>query len=245
MPEISYSAARRLAARAALLGEKHGRSDYTLDASGVCVDPRSVTFKHTPEGVREHSVQQLRIYARVPCNDCELCRWSKRKMWQNRMRSEILRSNRTWFLTLTASPEAHAFAEVKAKALLRKRGITFATDKQNARARSRVYARDIQLFQKRLRKAHGTGGLRFLGVMELHKSGLPHYHMLIHETGLPVSKRQIERAWHLGFSKPKLVDMAPEHIEKACEYVAKYISKDGLNHGARIICSLKYGAESA
>lgn len=88
---------------------------------------------------------------------------------------------------------------------------------------------------KRLRKAHGKrGGLRYLVVMEAHKSNLPHYHILLHEvfTDYPMRKALLRPAWRFGFSHWKLAD------EKAAPYVAKYLAKSAQ---ARIRASIDYG----
>jgi len=73
-------------------------------------------------------------------------------------------------------------------------------------------------------------------IVELHKSGLPHLHMLLFEQRQgQVTKRDIERAWGWGFVKAKLT-VEPEECAK---YVVKYMSKAGAECTVR--ASLHFG----
>jgi hypothetical protein len=72
-------------------------------------------------------------------------------------------------------------------------------------------------------------------VLEAHKSGLPHYHALIHEYGdcLLRKKRMLEPQWTFGYSNHRLVN---EH--GVTGYVTKYLSKAS---NARVRASRAYG----
>lgn len=95
-------------------------------------------------------------------------------------------------------------------------------------------AKEITLFLKRVRKQVGVGQLRYLLVREKHKSGLPHYHALIHESGeTPIRYKVLEDNWTLGFSKFKLLD-----DERTATYVTKYLGK---SNDGRVRASLRYG----
>lgn len=81
-----------------------------------------------------------------------------------------------------------------------------------------------QLFLKRLRKGLPPKSLRYLYVVEPHKSGEPHLHVLIHEQVQgTVTKRKLERAWGYGFTKFRLADEAIE----CTKYCLKYVTKAG------------------
>lgn len=99
-----------------------------------------------------------------------------------------------------------------------------------------ICGRDVALAMKRLRKS-ARGHIRFLLVSERHKSGVPHFHMLVHER-VPnaVTHRLLKDAWRQGFSDFKLADPVSPG------YVAKYISKDAT---ALVRASLHYGESSA
>jgi hypothetical protein len=82
--------------------------------------------------------------------------------------------------------------------------------------------------------------LTYLLVAEAHKSGLPHYHLLIseHEESRPVRARHLKSQWRLGFSDVKLV--AQDDEGRSAAYVAKYLAKSAL---ARVRASVGYGHE--
>jgi hypothetical protein len=75
-------------------------------------------------------------------------------------------------------------------------------------------------------------------VAEAHKSGLPHYHLLISESddAKPLRARHIKGSWRSGFSDVKLV--AQEDRARTVGYVCKYLSKSAL---ARVRASVGYG----
>lgn len=86
--------------------------------------------------------------------------------------------------------------------------------------------REVQKYWKRLRKDGHS--FRYLVVFEQHKDGEPHVHFLLHETGKPIRKRELERQWPHGFSKLVLVggrSRQEARPEQAAWYVAKYLSK--------------------
>lgn len=89
---------------------------------------------------------------------------------------------------------------------------------------------------KRMRK-NTKSRFRYIAVFERHCDGYPHLHLLLHEQGQPLTKRDIQAEWRLGFSQCKLVDQGP----KAAFYVAKYLSKEAA---ARVRASLRYGNDN-
>jgi hypothetical protein len=142
------------------------------------------------------------------------------------MSSEIALSCRTWFGTLTLSPEQHYLASIRA-------GST-----EFARRHKEISV-DLTKYLKRLRWDSGAA-FRYCLVVEAHKSGLPHYHMLLHETdpGSAVRYRTLKGQWQHGFSAWKAVD--PEEVDpRMAWYAAKYLSKSSL---ARVRASKDYGS---
>lgn len=97
---------------------------------------------------------------------------------------------------------------------------------------------EITKYLKRVRK-QSKCSFRYLLVMEAHKSGLPHYHMFLHETpsGGEVPKRILKYQWHLGFTDFKLVDDA----HRRADYICKYLAKSNL---ARVRASKGYGSNA-
>lgn len=155
-------------------------------------------------------------------------------MWRFRARSETRLAVRTWFGTLTFSPDERYRLLAKASQSARRKGLDF--DALDRKRRFEFYANAsgalVTKWLKRVRKQSGVS-LRYLLVAEEHKSGDPHYHVLIHESGQPVRKVVLKSQWSHGFSKWKLVeDLA------TADYVCKYISKSLY---ARVRASMRYG----
>lgn len=147
----------------------------------------------------------------VRCRHCTKCRRFRERLWGSRVMIESMESSRCWFVTLTFRLTEH----------MRLRAETPARYKDGV---PRYAVRAAQLFVKRLRMACGKSSLRHMWVCELHKSGLPHLHMLLFEQSLGVvTKRKIAAAWTHGFLTSKLV----EETEDCAKYVVKYVSKAG------------------
>lgn len=179
----------------------------------------------------------LTVVLHAKCRKCEDCLRKRAAHWRLRALAETSLSSRTWFGTLTFRPERHQHAldVVRRRAKLRASG---DYDKLGETARfSALVAEEgkaVTLFLKRVRKASGAR-LRYLLVAEAHQSGLPHFHMLVHEWGLPVREALLSREWSEGFSKWRL---APAENPREAGYLCKYLSKDAR---ARVRASLRYG----
>jgi hypothetical protein len=80
--------------------------------------------------------------------------------------------------------------------------------------------------------------LSYMLVAEAHKSGLPHYHLLVSEAveQRPVRARHLKGAWRLGFSDVKLV--AQDEGGRHAAYCAKYLAKSSRS---RVRASQGYG----
>lgn len=165
----------------------------------------------------------------VPCRRCRACLRKRSKRWARGAVSEIRASQRTWFGTLTLRPEEHY------RALLR--GKVGGSDLQR---RHQGVSPELTRYLKRVRKESGAR-FRYLLVMEAHKSGLPHYHMLLHEWEGQVRWSTLSEQWVLGFSRWKLVKEGPETPTDARSawYIAKYLAK---SVEARVRASQRYGS---
>src|SRR5205814_1472707 len=80
---------------------------------------------------------------------------------------------------------------------------------------------------------------RYLLIAEAHKSGVPHFHMLLHEPDVANTVRHatLRDQWRYGFTNFKLVS-----DPRAAGYIAKYLAKDAL---ARVRASKDYGSVGA
>ena len=159
-------------------------------------------------------------------------------MWAARAMHEVRNSRRTWFGTLTVRPEDQYRFLVSALAqrAARASDTTGLSDEEEFALRVKEAGKAITLALKRLRKELGvSGSIRYLLTAEPHKTGMPHFHMLLHESSdIPVRYAQLEGLWPHGFTKWKLLDDDP----RAAWYVVKYLSKA---NNARVRASLRYG----
>lgn len=98
----------------------------------------------------------------------------------------------------------------------------------------------VRRVARKLKLPADMPGLRLLVVVEAHKDGEPHYHILLHEPkGSPqVGERLLRQQWALGFVKFKLVAMDGEDTSRSAWYIAKYLGKAAL---ARVRASIAYG----
>lgn len=156
-------------------------------------------------------------------------------MWEHRARAEVQIAPRTWFGTLTLRPEAHATIGARCRARLARQGIDFDALPfgEQFEERHRMIGVEITKYLKRVRKASAPG-FRYLLVCEHHKSGLPHYHLLIHEIedGC-VKSATLASQWQLGFEQWRLLSDL-----RQATYLCKYLSKATV---ARVRASGRYG----
>lgn len=171
------------------------------------------------------------------CRKCPECLAHRSNLWAARACAEMKLARRTWFGTLTMAPAAHQQLLALARRRYRRQRCE-DFDKADASDQFKELAHHggqaVTKFLKRIRGPKASG-LRYLLVVEPHKSGLPHWHLLVHEYGEPISKRQLEAQWRSGFSHWRLVqDAAPQ----TAFYVSKYLTKSA---DARVRSSARYG----
>lgn len=217
-------------------GELANPHTVRWDIGGRCLDPPRYSIEgrgRDPHlSAQRPNAVPLFIDIDVRCRRCSECLKWRAFHWVSRSRKECERAPRTWFGTLTLTPDWHYRAALSAS-LIEPRFFGLPEAEQ-FRLRHGVCSAEITRMLKRLRKVTGAP-LRYLLVAEKHKSGLPHYHMLVHEvdTDRPVSYRALRGSWVWGFSKFNLVE-GP----KAAHYACKYLSKDA---DARVRASVGYG----
>lgn len=172
----------------------------------------------------------------VRCRKCPACLKMRSRMWYARAMTETLASARTWFGTITLNPEAQFLSIARARRNATRRGLVWEqmTPQEQFAHIHRANGAELTLWIKRVRKQSGAP-LRYLLVCEAHKSGLPHYHCLVHETddAAPVRHHVLSDQWKLGFTNFKLCTDA-----KQAGYLCKYLSKSAE---ARVRASARYG----
>lgn len=229
-----------------------------LDLSGRCDDPvNTIVEGALPEmGVpgryrtqsnakhRDHTEGHLSVSFLVPCRRCGPCLRQRAWRWATAAEREITRAaahgRRTWFGTLTLSPQSHFEMLLRAE---RHAGHQVEGTEDEFALRHAAVSRELTLALKRIRKRKGgSNAFRYLLVAEKHKSGLPHYHMLLHEQEATVLKSELNGFWPWGHSQWRLVRLENEPAGKPARYIAKYLSKSAE---ARVRASQDYGGEGS
>lgn len=226
------------------------------DCSGSCMEPREVVlhgrklgdarddleraaYPIDPRRQRYQPVQaSMSIEVKVRCRTCPKCARARAFLWRTRAEVEILCAQRTWFGTLTLRPEEHSriYHECCVRYANGLHNVDFdsVSRAEQFHQRHAVIGKEITKYLKRVRKETGAK-LRYIAVVESHKSGLPHYHLLVHEVVGKVLYANLSDQWKLGFSKWNLVKQDDEL--RSCGYVTKYLVKNA----ARVRASLYYG----
>ena len=231
---------------------RHGRKKNSLtveaDYSGRCLNSQHVELQGkaskgdlgltlNDKGVEITRTHQDPLYAvelEVKCRKCANCLKERQWLWTNRAKREVDTAHRTWFGTLTLSPHNHYLHQLRATQFRPDFDEIPAEDQLSLRHHS--ISKDLTKYLKRIRKmVNAPGALRYFLVMEPHKTMLPHYHLLVHETSIlhPITKRKLDEQWKLGFSKWKLTDGS------SAAYCAKYLGKTAC---ARVRASVGYGS---
>lgn len=184
------------------------------------------------------STLPLLVTLELRCRKCPPCLRRRGAMWRWRCNAELAAAPRSWFGTLTLDPVYAMRAKFEAQSKAEKAGWRWGelSPEQRFRRIQAACSQELTRWLKRVRKESGAK-LRYCLVAEAHKSGDPHWHVLIHET-VPdqcVRERTLRKQWIAGFSKFNLVTDG-----RVAAYVAKYLTKSSL---ARVRASIDYGKE--
>lgn len=187
------------------------------------------------------TIQNQLLEIDTRCRRCDACLKTRSRRWRGAAKAEMRASTRTWFGTLTLSPQSHHIALSQARHAEAIQGGDFdaLTEEEQFAARCRAIAPELTKYLKRFRK--NKPGLRYLLVTEKHESGLPHYHMLVHEAplGSTVTHHDLASNWKLGFEKWRL---APAKNPGVALYLCKYLAK---SLQARVRASQGYGVTTS
>lgn len=212
------------------------------NVAGNCSAPVLVEILARPELRSERVIVATgkasathRLELQTRCRKCENCLNARAAHWRLRALSEYRSAPRTWLCTLTFAPEYQFRALTIARMRIAKQGLDFdaLSEIEAFRLRHNVLQIEVTKMFKRLRKEGAA--FRYLLVAEEHKSGAPHYHMLVHEiVGRPLVRHAaLKRQWKHGFLDAKLVADV-----RGAVYPCKYITKSVL---ARVRASQHYG----
>jgi len=199
---------------------------------------RSHLQVRNPDGTYVNG-RELNIFA--ACRKCAGCLRHRANDWFGRMMRELSIAHTTYMVTLTLRPEARYQIEALARQSLRDPLAGEPVFKDRARA----LVRELQLYVKRCRSHQPP--LRYVWVIEPHKDGQPHVHILWH-LSVPPSEYKcdtegyplfLRTQWRLGFTTMRIV---AHDSKEAGGYVAKYLSKES---GCAVRASQKYGEVNA
>lgn len=202
--------------------------------------------------VEPNSAQPRCVELHTRCRRCEYCLRQRQYLWHHRAIRETRHAQRTWFGTLTLTPANHHQALARARHKVGQQGQRFEdlpSEKQLA-LRIGETSRELSLYIKRVRKAAAERAkkrgdpsprLRYLLVAEVHRSGLPHWHMLFHEQDgwANLTHEILAKQWTLGFERWRLSN--PQNLRETV-YLCKYLSKSAA---ARVRASQHYGSEKS
>lgn len=226
-------------------GERASLARVIVDAAGRCENP--IGFENVYTRPVDDKFHDARLTANTlilggfgRCRKCRTCLEFRRNVWTFRALQEVRDSQRTWFGTLTLCPAERTRILAEARERMMRFGADF--DKEDGLEQFRRLCRQLgerlTRYIKRVRKASGAR-MRYLFVVERHRSGDPHLHCLLHECAdsEPVRKALLEAQWEAhGYSAWRLI---PLDDGKPCFYVCKYLSKEAH---ARVRASTRYGA---
>lgn len=228
-------------------GRQHSASVVSWDISNGCEAPveRWVCGKPSPDPVKGgrdviirpgKTPHTLNVDINVRCRKCPACLRARARLWAVRAQAETMASVRTWLVTLTLSPDEHVKAWAAAHVKNDARGVDLdaTPSHQQFAARIEAIGPDLTKYIKRIR-ATCEGKLRYLLVAEPHKSGLPHFHMLVHETSEHgVTSRNLEGKWSRGTITGAKLVRDVQHATYICKYLSKALD-------ARVRASRRYG----
>ena len=212
--------------------------------SGNCQRPHVTEMRAYPSRtntakwvvIKRGNAAPMSVDLHTRCRQCPECLRHRANLWTARALAETRAAPRTWFGTLTLSPDAQFMALTRARRRAGQQGVDFdgLSNAERFRMRHDQITPELTKYVKRVR-AQCAAPLRILLVAENHKSGAPHYHMLVHETDPdnPIRHKTLSQQWKLGFTQWKLVSDLSQ-----ARYVCKYLAKDAL---ARVRASKDYG----
>lgn len=170
------------------------------------------------------------------CRKCSKCLQARGNLWRARALIETKKAARTWLATLTLSPESHFKIQCEIRGIEGSQGVDYDAlpEPERFALQHAAIGKQITRWVKRVRKNSGAP-FKYLLVAEAHKSGLPHYHGLFHESApeRPLRYEVLKHSWPLGFAQYKLVK-----DPRGASYVSKYLAKSAL---ARVRASVGYG----
>lgn len=199
-----------------------GKPDYWItsySADHVEITDRGIDTAMTA-WCSPYAKKIIKEYIELPCGRCIGCRLAYSRMWADRCVAEATLHDSNYFVTLTYDNNHLPLNEYVDKDGVYQKSMT-------------LQKRDVQLFMKRLRKAHDEK-IRFFAAGEYGtQTARPHYHLILF--GLTLDDLMFYKKTNLGFNlynSEWLEKIWPYgHVVIAdvtwetCAYTARYILK--------------------
>lgn len=237
-------------------GERRSLMRFFWNLAGPCLAPQTVLVFGRPSPkkgkyivVEKGSQHPIEVELETRCRKCAPCLKLRQAYWRERCLLECQRASRTWFGTLTFTPQWHN--HFLNEMLVRSDAMVSDVERSKDLMFAELVAeegKEVTRYLKRVRTNSGAR-VRYALVAEECKDGaehggtgendgFPHYHVLLHEVSKPVRHSVLKAAWRCGFTDFKLV----KDEQKAVWYTTKYLLKDART---RIRASVRYGADGA
>lgn len=255
--------------------------DALVNYAGDCERPVLFRYRGQPEGfLWPVGVRAYHVTSLVKCKTCQWCKLMRACGWGHRVEEVCNEHVANWLGTVTLSPFEHSRIDMLRDRVVRRTKLpewfieeqgsfdaaqAEAYRKDVFRARCAVFSKWLtswlEAYRERRRRALGRRPeFKYLMVAEEHKSGLPHFHLLLHEKEWGELVRLDEmysfwdrkhqtwsvrvddaaglrKTWVQGFTSFELVRDA-----HGASYVCKYLSKEML---WRVRASLRYCTSDA
>lgn len=166
-----------------------------IEVAMDCEDPRGRELHARYSSRHGRAVKPITIVIQSRCRKCGSCKRRRALFWRGRAFSEYQTAFRSFFGTLTLTPENDVMIDALARVEQAEKGTDFDTVEtvEQFRIRCEVGGREVTKWIKRLREGntvHAPPVFRYLLVAEAHngsasselKRGRPHWHVLLHET---------------------------------------------------------------
>lgn len=218
--------------------DRHSHTHGSLQTAPYCDAPKRITlsaarkrwdFKPLPDNVRVMYDQQygggtFAVNMQVPCRKCAKCAYMRSRMYEEKIKNDIMSARsegiNSYFVTLTFT--------VGKRAALWKQSVAMSGDGHvTKRLRAKPVVAEVATFVRRLRdrnKRLNDVKLRYISVIEYHKSGDPHVHMVI--SGKLNSKVIRAARWKGGYLHIRRIPKEAGAESDMANYVSKYIAKD-------------------
>lgn len=206
---------------------------------------KRVFFDHDTFVERHSKDACVTDFIEIPCGHCIGCRLDYSKMWADRCMLELQHHGCNWYVTLTYDDDHLPRREY------------LDTDSGEVRESCSLMKRDVQLFNKRLRKALAAEGsdssrMRYYVAGEYGEiSGRPHYHGIYYD--LPLNDLVFYKRNRQGdflYISPWLTKIwkngnvvVGEVTYDSCAYTARYITKKLNGPAAKIYSDLNIDRE--